>query len=170
MIFSWKTLLFSRIGLQRHSVLVFTRSLGLFSAERHLSQLHCLAPLFCACFTFFSCFQLRILSTSLKHLEKLKILKFPPLQCLLNGPPLRSGGPPKLLQSYTVCSLPWEKKMIITVIKVLRADGRLVNMSGVFCANNFVRLLVSVTLEKREGACALFVQKTPDITVIYCLK
>ena len=28
---------------------------------------------------------------------------------------------------------------------------------------NFVRLLVSVTLEKREGACALFVQKTPDM-------
>ena len=27
----------------------------------------------------------------------------------------------------------------------------------------FVRLLVSVTLEKREGACALFVQKTPDM-------
>ena len=26
-----------------------------------------------------------------------------------------------------------------------------------------VRLLVSVTLEKREGACALFVQKTPDM-------
>ena len=67
--------------------------------------------------------------------------------------------------------------------KVLRADGRLVNMSGVFCTNNaqapslfsnvtltsrrtkliFVRLLVSVTLEKREGACALFVQKTPEI-------
>ena len=58
-------------------------------------------------------------------------------------------------------------------------------MSGVFCTNNaqapslfsnitltssklfqhtinFVRLLVSVTLEKREGACALFVQKTPE--------
>ena len=28
---------------------------------------------------------------------------------------------------------------------------------------NFVRLLVSVTLEKREGACALFVQKIPDM-------
>ena len=28
---------------------------------------------------------------------------------------------------------------------------------------NFVRLLVSVTLEKREGTCALFVQKTPDM-------
>ena len=28
---------------------------------------------------------------------------------------------------------------------------------------NFVRLLVRVTLEKREGACALFVQKTPDM-------
>ena len=28
---------------------------------------------------------------------------------------------------------------------------------------NFVRLLVSVTLGKREGACALFVQKTPDM-------
>ena len=63
----------------------------------------------------------------------------------------------------------------------MRADGRLVNMSGVFCVNNaqapslfsnvtltsrrsttYDRLLVSVTLEKREGACALFVQKTPD--------
>ena len=44
--------------------------------------------------------------------------------------------------------------------KVWRADGRLVNMSGVFCTNNAqARLLVSVTLEKREGACALFVQK-----------
>ena len=109
--------------------------------------------------------------------------------------------------------------------KVLRADGRLVNMSGVFCTNNaqapslfsnvtltsrrsyvetvsgnsallqsngiwvsvwiprlshipfdwrrallpetvstYDHLLVSVTLEKREGACALFVQKTPDIS------
>ena len=28
---------------------------------------------------------------------------------------------------------------------------------------NFVRLLVSVTLEKREGACALFVQKTSNM-------
>ena len=35
---------------------------------------------------------------------------------------------------------------------------------------NFVRLLVSVTLEKREGACALFVQKTPDIQGIPCRK
>ena len=57
--------------------------------------------------------------------------------------------------------------------------------SGVFCTNNaqapslfsnvtltsrrsyvfstYDRLLVSVTLEKREGACALFVQKTPDM-------
>ena len=95
-----------------------------------------------------------------------------------------------------------------TTTKVLRADGRLVNMSGVFCRNNaqapslfssvtltsrrsyvetvsgssallhipfdwrrallpetvstYDRLLVSVTLEKREGACALFVQKTPN--------
>ena len=30
---------------------------------------------------------------------------------------------------------------------------------------NFVHLLVSVTLEKREGACALFVQKTPDMRI-----
>ena len=29
--------------------------------------------------------------------------------------------------------------------------------------STYDRLLVSVTLEKREGACALFVQKTPDI-------
>ena len=50
-------------------------------------------------------------------------------------------------------------------------------MSGVFCTNNaqapslfsnetvstYDRLLVSVTLEKREGACALFVQKNPDM-------
>ena len=57
-------------------------------------------------------------------------------------------------------------------------------LSGVFCTNNaqapslfsnvtltsrrsyvttYDRLLVSVTLEKREGACALFVQKTPDM-------
>ena len=28
--------------------------------------------------------------------------------------------------------------------------------------STYDRLLVSVTLEKREGACALFVQKTPD--------
>ena len=34
-------------------------------------------------------------------------------------------------------------------------------MSGVFCANN-AQAAVSVTLEKREGACALFAQKTPD--------
>ena len=34
-----------------------------------------------------------------------------------------------------------------------------------------MRLLVSLTLEKREGACALFVQKTPDIlffSSFYC--
>ena len=29
--------------------------------------------------------------------------------------------------------------------------------------STYDRLLVSVTLEKREGACALFVQKTPDM-------
>ena len=29
--------------------------------------------------------------------------------------------------------------------------------------STYDRLLVSVTLEKREGACALFVQKTPEI-------
>ena len=35
---------------------------------------------------------------------------------------------------------------------------------------NFVRLLVSVTLEKRKGACAWFVQKTPDFYFyLYCL-
>ena len=73
-----------------------------------------------------------------------------------------------------------DKTLILKTIgksKVLLADGRLVNMSGVFCTNNaqapslfsnvtlttYDRLLVSVTLEKREGACALFVQKTPDI-------
>ena len=33
--------------------------------------------------------------------------------------------------------------------------------------STYDRLLVSVTLEKREGACALFVQKTPDIIVQY---
>ena len=87
-----------------------------------------------------------------------------------------------------------------TAPKVLRADGRLVNMSGVFCTNNvrsyivhrtivrsyrrsyvetvsgnsallqsngitvstYDRLLVSVPFEKREGACTLFVQKTPN--------
>ena len=31
----------------------------------------------------------------------------------------------------------------------------------------FVHLLVSVTLEKREGACALFVQKTPDLVMVF---
>ena len=74
------------------------------------------------------------------------------------------------------------KNKCVKKSKVLRADGRLVNMSGVFCTNNAQapslfsnvallpetvstndRLLVSVTLEKREGACALIVQKTPDM-------
>ena len=38
-------------------------------------------------------------------------------------------------------------------------------MSGVFCTNNAQApsLFSNVTLEKREGACALFVQKTPDM-------
>ena len=73
---------------------------------------------------------------------------------------------------------------LVGLSKVFRADGRLVNMSGVFCTNNaqapslfsHVTLTycfnirstscvcsVSVTLKKREGACALFVQKTPDL-------
>ena len=32
--------------------------------------------------------------------------------------------------------------------------------------STYDRLLVSVTLEKREGACALFVQKTPDMFTV----
>ena len=41
-------------------------------------------------------------------------------------------------------------------------------MSGVLCTNNaHDRLLVSVTLEKRERACALFVQRTPDLVMIF---
>ena len=100
---------FSAVLLQQRYFQVFctwfTRRLGQFSAEQLL---------FFGCFVlqrfwclFFSSFQLRILRTNLKRWTRLYTLKFFHTTCFLAGPPLHAEGLETLLQSCTVCSLPY---------------------------------------------------------------
>ena len=51
-------------------------------------------------------------------------------------------------------------------VETVSGKSALLQSNGTFLpetVSTYDRLLVSVTLEKREGACALFVQKTPDM-------